>query len=46
VTSDPKSGSTYTAPRLITYGDMAKLTATGLASGMEGTGSGNKNKKP
>lgn len=32
MTSDPKSGSTYSAPKLFIYGDMAKLTASGSGS--------------
>jgi hypothetical protein len=35
--SDP-SVPKYSAPKLIIYGDMAKLTAAGVGSKMENTG--------
>jgi hypothetical protein len=36
----------YRQPRLLTYGAVTELTASGTASGMEGTGKGNKGKRP
>ena len=35
MTSDAKSGSKYSAPKLVIYGDMAKLTAGGVGSPSE-----------
>jgi hypothetical protein len=46
MTNSHRDGSKYSPPQLIRYGDMAKLTASGLASGKEGSGSGNKGKRP
>jgi hypothetical protein len=40
-----QSKSNYSAPRLVVYGDMAKLTASGTSSTGEGKGGGNV-KKP
>ena len=35
MTSDPKSGLKYSAPKLVIYGDMAKFTATATGSLVE-----------
>jgi hypothetical protein len=43
--SDSTSGSKYSAPTLVIYGDMAKLTASGTSQTGEGKGGGN-TKKP
>jgi hypothetical protein len=40
-----KSDSKYSAPKLVVYGDMAKLTASGNSGTGEGKGGGNA-KKP
>ena len=43
--SEAKSGSKYSAPRLIVYGDMVKLTESGMGSVLE-AGSPAASKKP
>jgi hypothetical protein len=40
------SDSKYSAPKLVTYGDMAKLTASGAGSMTENMTTGQPGKKP
>ena len=42
MTDAVKMSREYSAPKLIRYGDMAKLTASGSASGTENGGNGKK----
>jgi hypothetical protein len=47
MTSGSKSGLKYSAPKLVVYGDMAKLTASGIGSLTENKGKDpSLNKKP
>jgi hypothetical protein len=45
MSSNRKSDSKYSAPKLVVYGDMASLTASGVGSKTE-TPSGMTGKKP
>ena len=42
MSSVSKVSRPYSAPKLVRYGDMAKLTASGTASGTESGGNGKK----
>jgi len=44
--SEAKGESNYSVPKLIIYGDMAKLTASGAGSLTESNSTGQPNKKP
>lgn len=44
--TEVRDANAYAAPKLTVYGKVADLTTNGKSTGKEGTGQGNRNRKP